>query len=50
MKRVKSLEESGLLIKTVSETIKYKPRKQKVGFLSLLLGILGASLLGSMLA
>ena len=46
---VKSLEDPGLLLKGVSETIKNKAKEQKVGFLSVLLGILGASLLGDML-
>ena len=45
MKIVKSLEESGLLVKGVSETIKNET-KQKGGFLSMLLGTLAASLLG----
>ena len=47
---VKSLEDSRFLLKGVSETIKNKAEKQKGGFLSILLGILGASLLGNMLA
>ena len=34
MKIVKFLEESGLLIKHVSETIKNEAKKQKGGFLS----------------
>ena len=41
MKIIKSLEESGLLIKGISETIKNEAEKQKVGFLSMLLGALG---------
>ena len=45
MKIVKSLEESGLLIKGRYETIKNKPKEQKGGFLGKLLGTLGASLL-----
>ena len=49
MKIVKSLEESGSLIKGVSETIKNEANKQKGGFLSLLLGKIGASLLGNLL-
>ena len=49
-KIVKSLEESGLLIKGVSQTIKNEAKEQKVGFLSMLLGTLGASLLGDLLA
>ena len=40
----KLLEESGLLIRDVSKTIKNEAKDQKVGFLSLLLGTLGASL------
>ena len=50
MKIVKSLEESGLLIKGVSEKIKNEVKQQKVGFLSMLLETLGASLLGNLLA
>ena len=45
---VKSLEDSGLLIKGVCETIKNEAKKQKGGFLSRLLGILGASLSGKL--
>ena len=44
MKIVKSLKESGLLIKGVSETIKNEAKQQKGRFLSMLLGTLGASL------
>ena len=47
---VRSLEDSGLLLKGVSETIKNEAKEQKGGFLSMLLGTLGASLLGNMLA
>ena len=46
MKIVKSLEESGLLIKSISERIKTEAKVQKEGFLSMLLGTLGTSLLG----
>ena len=50
MKIDKSLEESGLLIKGVSETIKNEAKKQKGGgFINMLLGTLGASLLGTSL-
>ena len=45
---VKSLEDSSLLIKGVCETIKNEAKKQKGGFLSRLLGILGASLSGKL--
>ena len=47
MKIVKSLEESVLLTRRISETIKSKVKEQKGGFLEMLLGTLGASLLGS---
>ena len=49
MKVVESLEESGLSIKGVSETIQNEAKEQKRGFLGMLLGILGASLLGNLL-
>ena len=49
LKIVKSLEDSGMLLKGVSETIKDKAKEQKGGFLSALLGSLGASLSGDML-
>ena len=49
MKIVKFLEESGLLIKAVSETIQNEAKEQKVGFLSMLLGTLGASSLENLL-
>ena len=45
MKIVKSLEESGLLIKGISETIKNDAKEQKGGFLPMLLGTLAASIL-----
>ena len=47
MKIVKSLEESGLLTKSICETIKNEAKEQKSGFLPMLLGTLAASLLGS---
>ena len=50
LKIAKSLENSGLLLKGVSETIKNEAKEQKGGFLSMLLGTLGANLLGNMLA
>ena len=46
---VRSLEESGLLIRGVSATIEIEEEKQKSGFLVMLLGTLGARLLGNML-
>ena len=50
IKIVKSVEDSGLLLKGVSETIQNEAKKQKGGFLSMLLATLGASLLGNILA
>ena len=48
MRIVKSLEESGLLIKgLVSETIRIEGKKQKGGYLGILLGTLAGSMLGS---
>ena len=46
---VKSLEDSGLLLKGVIETVQNEVKEQKGGFLSMLLGTLGASLLGNLL-
>ena len=46
----KTLEDSGLLLKCVSETVQNEAREQKGGFLSMLLVTLGASLLGNILA
>ena len=46
---VKSLEDSGLLLKGVTETVQNEAKEQKGGFLSMLLGTLGASLLGNLL-
>ena len=48
-KTVKSLEVSGLLLKGVTETVQNEVKEQKGGFLSMILGILGASLLGNLL-
>ena len=47
---VKSLEDSGLLIKGVTETVQNEVKEQKGGFLSMLLSTLDANLLGSILA
>ena len=49
MKIVNSLEESGLLVKAISEKIKNETKEQKGGFLPMLLGTLAASMLGSAL-
>ena len=50
MKIVKFFEESGLLIKEISETIKNETRKKKGRFLPMFLGTLAASILGNALA
>ena len=47
---VKSLEDSGLLLKGVSETIQNEAKEQKGGFISMLLRKLGPCLLGIILA
>ena len=48
MKIVNSLEKSSLFKKAVSETIKNKAKEQKGEFLTMLLGTLGAGLLGNL--
>ena len=50
IKIVKSLEDSSLLLKGVSETVQNEAWEQKGGFLSMLLSTLAASLLGNILA
>ena len=49
-KIVKPLEDSGLLLKEVIETIQNEAKEEKGGFLSMLLGTLDASLLEIILA
>ena len=49
MKIVQALEDSNVLLKGVTKTIKNETKEQKGGFLSMLLGTLGASLLGNLL-
>ena len=49
IKIVTSLEDSGLLLKGVNETVQNEVKEQKGGFLSMLLGTLGAGLLGNRL-
>ena len=46
---VKSLEDSRLLLKGITESVQNEIKEQKDGFLSILLGTLGASLLGNLL-
>ena len=49
IKIVKYLEDSGLLLKGVTETVQNEVKEQNGGFLSMLLGTLRASLLGNLL-
>ena len=49
MKIIKALENSGILLKGVSKIIKNETKEQRGGFLIMLLGTLGASLLGNLL-
>ena len=50
MKIVQALEDSHILLKGFTKIIKNETKEQKRGFLSMLLGTLGASLLGNLLA
>ena len=49
IKIVKFLEDFGLLLKRVTESVQTEVTEQKGGFLSMLPGTLGASLLGNLL-
>ena len=49
LKTVKSLEDSGILLDGITETVKNEVKEKKGGFLSMLLGTLGASLHGDLL-
>ena len=49
MKIVQALQNSNILLKGVTKAIKSETREQKGGFLSMLLGTLGATLLGDLL-
>ena len=49
IKIIKSLEDSGLLLRGVTESVQNEVKEQKEGFLSMLLGTLGASLSGNLL-
>ena len=49
MKIIKALEKSSILLKGVSKTIENETKEQRGGFSSMLLGTLGASLLGNLL-
>ena len=48
-KKVKSLEDSGILLDVITETVENEIKEQNGGFLPMLLGTLGASLLGDLL-
>ena len=50
MKIVQALEDSNILLKGVTKTIKNETKEQKGGYLSMLLGPLGATLLENLLA
>ena len=49
MKIVQALEDCNILLKGVTKTIKNETKEQKGGLISMLLGTLGASLLGNLL-
>ena len=49
MKIVEALEDSNILLKGIINTIKNETKEQKGGFLNMLLGTLGATLLGNLL-
>ena len=49
VKIIKSLEDFGLLLKRVTKTVQNEVKEQKRGFLSMLLGTLGAIVLGNLL-
>ena len=49
-KIIKSLDDPGLLLKGVTETVQNEVKKQKGGFLSMLIGTRGVSLFGNILA
>ena len=50
IKIVQALEDSNILLKGITKTIENETKEQKAEFLSMLLGILGASLLGNLLS
>ena len=50
MKIVQALEDSSILLNGVTKTIKNETKEQKWGFLSMLLGTSGTSLLGNLLS
>ena len=50
IKIIEALENSGILLKGVTKTIENETKEQRGGFLSMLLGTLGASFLGNLLS
>ena len=50
IKIIEALENSGILLKGVTKTIENETKEQRGGFLSMLLGTLGANLLGNLLS
>ena len=50
MQIIQALEDSGILLKDVTRSVATQTKEQKGGFLSMLLGTLGASLLGNLLS
>ena len=50
LKKVKSIEDSGIILKGISETIQHEAKERRGGFLGMLLGTLGASLLDDVLS
>ena len=50
MKTVQALKDSKIFLKGVTNTIKNETKEQKGGFLRMLLGTLGATLLGNLLS
>ena len=50
IKTIEVLENSGILLKGISKTIENETKEQRGGFLSMLLGTLGATLLGNLLS
>ena len=49
IKIIQALEDSNILLKGVPKTIKNETKEQKGGFLSMLLGTLGANIIGNLL-
>ena len=50
IKIIQSIEDSNILLRGITNTIKNEAKEQKGGFLSMLLGSLGASLLENLLS